>query len=53
MVPISICSASNPIAVIHKFVFDKKQTVVTLNDIKSDEWIKVSTFKLNLFIVPA
>lgn len=53
MVPISICSASNPTAVIHKFVFDKKQTIVTLNDIKPDEWIKVSISKLDLFTVLA
>lgn len=42
MVPITVCSSSNPTSAVHKFVLDKKKDVVTLNNIEPNDWIKLN-----------
>jgi puromycin-sensitive aminopeptidase len=43
MVPVSISSASSPDKSIHKFLMDKRETTITLDNVKPDDWIKLNT----------
>ena len=48
MVPVSISTASSPSTAVNRFVLKDKQTTVTLENVKPDEWVKVSSnFKRN------
>ena len=42
LVPVSISTASSPTTAVNRFVLKDKQTTVTLENVKPDEWVKVS-----------
>lgn len=42
MVPIDIASSTDPTKPIHSTVLDSKTTSITLENVKADDWIKVS-----------
>ena len=41
MVPVSISTASSPTTAVNRFVLKEKETTVTLENVKPDEWVKV------------
>ncbi|KAI0228894.1 Puromycin-sensitive aminopeptidase [Lamellibrachia satsuma] len=43
MVPVSISTASSPNKAMHRLVLDQQEATVTLNDVKSSDWVKLNT----------
>ena len=48
MVPVSISTASSPTTAVNRFVLRDKETSVTLENVKPDEWVKVICSLVNV-----
>ncbi|ELU07211.1 hypothetical protein CAPTEDRAFT_150577 [Capitella teleta] len=42
MVPISVSTSSSPTESVHRFVLDEEKAVVTINDVKESDWVKLN-----------
>ena len=49
MVPVSISTASSPTTAVNRFVLKEKETTVTLENVKPDEWVKVG-MRIRIFV---
>ncbi|ESO01139.1 hypothetical protein HELRODRAFT_175168 [Helobdella robusta] len=42
LVPITICTQSSPTVPVHKFVLRGESEMITIDNVKSDEWVKLN-----------